>query len=675
MGRRREKDGPQSIVEKLYPQVNAAAKRAYSEILRKFASDYPDTAWAKGVLIVNDEGTGGRNKYRYADDEDSLRYIKNLLELDALLGSKADTVSYLNTKDKDNSFRPKLNRRLETLRWKAEQYSGIVKNMEMCFESLLVDKDLMKSDLFEVDPGSMQGQAEELLKSQQENVSFLGLRALETLELIERNDRMPEADRLSQQAVLYMELDNIEKALEFSSKALEVDRTSGLAWMVKGYLAVKGYKQAFQDVIVHHELGTSGIAITSEEMFHQQQLEEASESAESNMHHATMFFLNAWRYWPERYLSYISNHYEYENQIIAKLFSYSRQDRKLNKDFFSEVAEQKFESLQSFARTPEHAYFLLTSILPFLQKVEADVAAGLAEMWMERVEASAEHSLCGDLYAEHEDTLLIAAGGCLSHMGILYKLFPFGVADSFCKKLRDRYSEAQRMQHLKSVCDSYSAALNDCLSHETPDYPNCLNICKAVLDELDFEDKPFDNRLNLQWKYMRLKAVVLNILKGFKQILSAPVEGSKDVAAFLLENVSPEDLQSLAGDDYFEKEFEDLGVGYDFEISVDLTEDQWHVIYSPLQGFLPEEQAMPFEKPIGLRLPSAVGEKSPVDHIISNLLLSDPLSTQQRNELEHLLRIVKELQATVKSDTIMGDDVVTFLEDEEEWERSWTQDD
>jgi tetratricopeptide (TPR) repeat protein len=674
MGRRREKDGPQSIVEKLYPQVNAAAKRAYSEILRKFASDYPDTAWAKGVLIVNDEGTGGRNKYRYADDEDSLRYIKNLLELDALLGSKADTVSYLNTKDKDNSFRPKLNRRLETLRWKAEQYSGIVKNMEMCFESLLVDKDLMKSDLFEVDPGSMQGQAEELLKSQQENVSFLGLRALETLELIERNDRMPEADRLSQQAVLYMELDNIEKALEFSSKALEVDRTSGLAWMVKGYLAVKGYKQAFQDVILHHELGTSGIAITSEEMFHQQQLEEVSESAESNMHHATMFFLNAWRYWPERYLSYISNSYEYENQIIAKLFSYSRQDRKLNKDLFSEVAEQKFESLQSFARTPEHAYFLLTTILPYLHEVDGEIACRLAEVWMGGVESSGNWDSYGDFYTEHEDSILVGAGGCLSHVGVLYKLFSFEVADSFCKELRDRYTEAQRMQLLESVCDYYCSALNDILSSKTPDYPKCLEICKAVLDELKFVDKPFDNRLNLKWKYMHLKAVVLNILKGFERILRAPVEDCEEIATFLLENVSPEDLQSLAGDDYFEREGKDLGDGLEIEISIDLTEDEWHVIYSPIQAFLPEEQVSPFKKPIGVRLPRAVGKKSPIDHIISNLLLSDSITLQQRSQLELLSRIVKELQATVKSDTIMGEDFVSFLEDDEELEKSWNQD-
>lgn len=575
MGRPKSPDGAQSVIEQLYPEANAVTTMALVNKLKAYGTKHTKTVWPEGTLGVE---TSVDKVERVYYPETGHCFIKNLLELDALLGGPKHTKEYLHTKDRERHYRKKLTDRIEDLRWRAHQYAFFAENGAACIENLLSNKDPQRENLFDF----TNAQEKPLVKPStdlQQDTSFIALQSLEKIEIIERDQGLSEENRFSQLAILYLESGNIRKALDFSNKALAIDDTCGYAWMVKGYLAVEGVQHAYQDAFLHQELGTSGVAITAEEMYHQQRVEDASEKAEENISKTTVFLLNAWRYWPKNSSIYICNSYNYEHKLIAYLFKNAKQDRSLDKKQFKTVLEQKRESLDFFATFHNNTRVLLSFVIPVIQIIHVPTAEGLARTWMKKIENSVPYNDYPNPPVAYEDHMLMAAGNNFSHMGVLFALLSYEVVDGFSKQLNARFTEAVRMYHLKSASESYLDALNRCLVGEVPNYPNGLEICNRALNSLQFMKKPFDNRLKKQWQYMQLKMVVTSILKGFSLIFDGPPDDCQSIATFLLDYATTEILQNLTGDEYFEKmeDYDDASPD-SWLISFDLTRDQCHIL-------------------------------------------------------------------------------------------------
>ncbi len=668
MGCPKSPDGAQSVIEQLYPKINAVTSKSLVNKLKTYASKHSTTAWPPGMLEVDSTDKGAP---RYYYPTSSHCYIRNLLELDALVGGPKPAKEYLHTKDRKHHYGKVLTQRIEDLRWRSHQYANFAENAEACIENLLSDKDIQTENLFDFTNAQVSIPTRPATDLQQDK-SFITLRSLEKIEIIERDTRLTEEKRTPQLAVLYLESGNIEKALEFSNRALALDVTCGYAWMVKGYLAVQGVQQAFQDAFLHQELGTTSIAITAEEMYHQERLEAASTKAEENIHKTTLFFLNAWRYWPESSSICISNSYDYEHKIIVNLFKFAKKDRQLDNKLLMTVLEHKRESLDYFAQIPEHASALLSTVIPVVQTLDVRTAEEIARIWMEQVENSVPYNVSPNPPVAYENRLLMSAGNALPQMGLLFELFLFEVADEFCKKLRKRFTEALRVYHLNSASTCYLEALKQCLSVEDPIYHNALKICTGALQGLQFREKAFDTRLEKQWRYMQLKMVVMCILKGFKLILDGPPHDCKSVTTFLLEYATPKVLEHLSGDDYFDRmeDYDDLSSD-SWMISFDLTRDECHILHSPLQGFLQKQSYQEMIKP---SLPRDVGQKSPLGHIISNLLASESLVEDERKKLQLLINTLEELQTSAESETLLTSDDFRYLEDFEELMASWRED-
>jgi len=665
MGRPKSPDGAQSVIEQLYPEANAVMTETLVNKLKSYASRYKKKAWPSELLVI-EKTDKGKSEYHFPPK--SHCYIRNLLELDAFWGESEATIEYLQkNKDRKRLYEKKLTDRIKDLRWRADQYVVYAKKAEGCIESLLSDKDPRKENLFKFN-GTRNQTTAAPTKNLQQDASVIALRSLERIELIERDQRLSEESRLSQLGVLYLESGHIEKALEFSNKALEIDMTCGYAWMVKGYLALQGVQQAFEEAFLQRELGTSGIAISAEEIYHEERREAAWRKAEENRYKTTSFFLNAWRYWPRDPMC-ISNSYSYEHKLIIKLFDSAKQDRKLDAALFKQVLEEKRESLNYFATFPEHTEVLLSSVLPVIQKTDASMAVELARGWMGRVECSEPYRDYPNPPVAYEDLLLMAAGNNLARLGVVYELLPFAIVDKFCRRVGERFREAIRMYHLQSASDSYRDALNRCLVAENPNYQRGLEICSGALKGLQFMDEVFDVRMQKQWRYMQLKMVAMSILKGITNILNFSPDESNSIADLLLEHATLEVLQDLAGDDYFDK-MEDYHeeLPEPWLISFDLTNDKCHILHTPIQGFLDNNY---YKEMIRAKLPRAVGEKSPVEHIIDNLLASESLDHQRHYNMELLAAKLKELRKNTQSETLITTDDITYLEDQEELMALW----
>lgn len=665
MGRSKSSDGAQSVIELLYPEANAVMTKTLVNKLKSYASRHTKKAWPAELLVI-EETDKGKPEYHFPPK--SHCYIRNLLELDAFWGESEATIGYLQTKkDRKLLYEKVLTDRIKELRWRADQYVVYAKKAEACIESLLSDKDPRKENLFEFKATRNQTTSA-LPKHLLQDTSFIALRSLERIELIERDQRLSEESRLSQLGILYLESDNIEKALDCSNKALAIDATCGYAWMVKGYLAVQGLQQTFEEVFLHQELGTHGIAINAEEIYHEERCEAGWSKTEENRHKTTLFFLNAWRHWPGDSI-YLCNSYSYEHRLIGKLFDSAKKDRKLDTVLLEQVLEEKRESLDYFATFPQHTEALLSSVIPVIQKIDASTAEGLIKNWMNRVECSEPYRDYPNPPVAYEDLMLTAAGNNLARMGVLYELLPFAVADKFCRSLGERFREAIRIHHLQSISDAYLDALNRCLVVENPNYRHGLEICTGTLNGLQFMEEEFDTRLQKKWRYMQLKMVVMSILNGFTNILNVSPDESESIADFLLEYATPDVLQDLASDEYFEiiEDYDDASPE-PWLISFDLTKDQCHILHTPIQGFLDK---LCYKELFGTRLSRAVGEKSPVEHIIINLLASKSLDQHQRKELALLAVKLREVQKNIRSETLITTDDISYLEDQEELMALW----
>jgi tetratricopeptide (TPR) repeat protein len=592
MGRKKANDGAARFVEELFPEANDVKKKYYEKRLVTFSTNRKNGEYRTALklvercfITVHDEKRGENGK-AISYSRNSHCFFKNLLKVDELLPGKPQKVIAIIQKEGSYEDRASIIEGcFKDLRDRAEQYARFADDVGAIKSNLLGDKNPAKSDLFLLE-GAQQGVvAPPAEKNNPRIVSFHGLSPLQRIEYLEREGNLSDAELSAHKAVHYLEAGDIERALEYADNALHADQKNGFAWMVKGTLALDGVREAFNQSVLHQELGANVDAVDSEEQWHQERYEAALDQQELNLKDMVGFYLKAWSYWPDNAATYMLRSYEKKTQLILHFFKYAEHidfDVELLKKTMARGLEE-LEFIASF-----HTTAFLTYVLPVAVRADFEITQKLARYFIKRVRASRPKKDKLNPPDPCTNIDIVRAGENLMHLQALAVVLPFKEVEGFMHDVDRRFKEIDRIARLKNWSAFYLSRLQHL---ETED---ASSVCVAALENIPFLKRTYDQRLYKQWQYLYFRLIVEFSLTG---IIGNPSDASAVVADVVDKFITPDLLESISGYVYFTKEIEGdyLDALGEEEVCKDLSGSTYHALHDDIQIVLSKMFMIPLQ--------------------------------------------------------------------------------
>ena len=586
MGRKQASNSGPATIKQVFPNENSVVQDRLSQQLLNLSRDkYRDDVFPKGMIRVEEsnDSKSGRNKYFYPSR--SHCFIRNLLELNSLVRTPSLTIDLLWKKSEKG--RKALKERFDEMDFRGHQCLQFAGNCKKLSNRILGNDDPTKVNLFEMDGDSIEEKQSNKTLNEPAKMSFISLPALNKIENLERQCNLPEAELNAQKAVLYYEMGNIQLALEFAEKALESDPKNSYAWMVLGFLALQGIEETFLLEVVHREMGAHTNAISAEEQWHQELLEDASEQKFKYAKEAASLFLKAWSNWPKLPSSYLINAYQYKRSIVTEFFKYA-QHVAFDKELLKQTIVDDFDFLKSlciyYTGSPK---LLLTTVLPLVHSIAPEMAKNLAAAYVESVRKSEPEK---DKYNPPDpcsNELLNAAGANLMHLQGLSLCLPFDEVDLFMQDVDRRFKEVNRISRIMNYSEFYRKKIL------SSDYVESMKACEAALRSIPFnKQRSYDKRLHKQWQYLKFS---MPVHAAVMTILRKGTDVPQKVASLITEVITPELLEAVLGEDYFDRDVEWEEFGPEYDHPVDLRGNKYHVLHYDM-GFVKSDIVSPFSE-------------------------------------------------------------------------------
>lgn len=588
MGRKATPNSGTATIDKLYPNVDPLTRKRLIDKLKTYASQkyLKKGSFPKGMIQFEQAEANSSKTSGVFYPKDSLTYVKNLLELDELTGKNETAIAILTKRDEHaiRDHRKFLTNRFRELQYRGEQYLKYAMNAEAITESLLAKKDPTKENLFKLPQQSDPIAQTKELKDSINDISFMGLSALRRMEMIERNDNLPEPELCAHKSVLYFQEGSTELALKYASESLKKDTKNGLAWMILGYLALKGGEEAQKVEIAHKELGAHINAISAEEQWHQELLEDARDCRELHLNRACEYFLKSWCYLPNTKICRLHEIYDLKPNMIVALFTHAR-IHLLDKQTLKKAVKNNLDDLQLLRF--KHTTLFLTRALPIIHSADIGYAKNIASDFVKCVRNSKPWRIGVDPTDPTMDDYLIAAGENLMHLQNLSPTLPFEEVEAFMKEVDNRFKEVCRISRLKNHSEFYRKII---LKSE---HDESIRVCEAALHSIPFNrTRSYDKRLQKQWKYLYFSipvhaALIVMLQKG--------TDTPEKVASLISGSITPDLMDAVIGEDYFDKKEEWDEFRQDSDHPVDLRGYQHHVMHYGI-GLVKSDIISPFKE-------------------------------------------------------------------------------
>jgi tetratricopeptide (TPR) repeat protein len=649
MGKPKVKDGAELTIETIYKdENNPFVKGHYVKRLKSLAHKFYRDKELKGEPVPFPKKLNLTRFVKAADRQDKYseitfakkgyKYIKNLLALDSLVADNKTLIQILWKRDKESQTQQReyLENRFNEIRFRVKGYLWFIENEAALIKSILSDKNPLKDNLFEIrsDEESSTPELLEVSKQPEKSVEarLAGLSTLDRIENIERHGNLPEAELNAHKAILYFEMGNTVLALEFAEKSLKSDPKNSHAWMTLGFLALQGVEEAYLLEVVHKEMGAHIHAISSEEQWHQEMLEDASELKMKNAVKAACLFLKAWSNWPDTTSCYLQNDYQYKMRIVAEFFRYA-QHVSFEKDLLIQTINKDFAFLKDFGiYYTSNPKMLLTTVIPVVHSIAPDKAKELAVAYMDAVSRSEPEKDKLNPSDPCSNELLNAAGANLMHLQGLSICLPFEEVELFMLDVDRRFKEVDRISRLRNHSDFYRKNVL------ASSFENSIQVCEAALNSIPFSKRcSYDKRLLKQWQYLHLS---LPVHAAIMTILQKSADAPEIVASLITESITPQLLKTVVGEDYFDI-VEDYDNLMDYEYHVDLMGKQFHVLHYGI-GFVESDIVDPFseEHQADFDIPN---DLSAFEFVLNHALKATGLNAKQTAKLEALHTHLQEL--------------------------------
>jgi len=580
MSRKEAKDGAKATIDRVFPEANPIEKKRLVTKLKTYASsDYRDEAFPEGMGLCDYTAGTERGSVCYRTKGD--KYFRNLLELDSLVGNNKKTLEILWKRDRDSrkSQRAFLTELFGELRYRADRQLNYADHADQLLEVLLGDRDPTKECLFPETPVSNTANppaVEKVPDVTARRSSFVGLGNLERIALIERDEKLSEAQRYAKKAILYLEMNNSKLALKLANKALATDKANGYAWMVIGFLSLKEMRDAFRSCAVYNqELAASSNSVSAEGQWLQELQSDAVEQGVRQSVNAANCFLNAWSFWPADASGILVDSNAYKQKLIIAFFQ-TVSPKTYDKDLLRQTIEKDFNDLKLLCLS--NVSLFLKAVLPTIHSVTPDRAAGLASYFVEHVKRSTPAKDGPNPPDPTTNALLLAAAKNLEHLQSLSQVLPFAEVEAFMKDVFNRCKELEEISKLKSLSMFYLNRLKGLETREA------IGLCSAALNTLPFTcNRAFDGRLKKQWQYLYLSSVIRLAIDA---MLYKKSGGPGQLASLLAKSITPELLDDVIGDDYFDLVEEYDNVLPDSEYKADLRGQRFNVLQDDIATVL-----------------------------------------------------------------------------------------
>jgi tetratricopeptide (TPR) repeat protein len=596
MARKAASDGGRATIEKLYPKDTATelTKKRLTEKLKTYTSKtkreterknfipYRDRAFPVEGLLRVEEARSDEEKDVISFPSKSMCYLHNLLELDSLTGGIEETIDILWKQDPKSRQKQRefLVRRFGELSYIGQKYMGYAKNADRLINSLLGRTNPIKDDLFALNE-EVSKTIEKIKPSEEmsppddeQRVSFIGLTSLERIDRIGRSERLTAAEKNAEKAVVYLELGNTDLALQFANKALSEAPTNGYAWMVKGYLSLKGVKEAIRSCAVQKELGAHSNPVSAEEQWHQELLEDDIEKADRCRKESVDFFLKAWNYWPANASVFLSAHGDYKQGLMASFFK-AVGHADFDKELFKKAIKKDIWKLQLLCLRDMNLF--LTTILPVVHSADTKMATILAKDFVQKIKESKPAK--DDLNPPDPTTndILLSAGKYLGDLQVLSLALPFAEVEAFMHEVAFRFAELEETTRIKNMSGFYLDRIKGMSGRDSVQY------CNSVLKNIPFKmNRPFDERLQKQWQYLLFSSATQAAIES---MLYKESGDSKSVALLLAKSLTSELLEQVAGKEHL-IQIEEYDDDSDSVSCQDLRGRKFHVLHDNVSEML-----------------------------------------------------------------------------------------
>lgn len=584
MSRKAASDGGRATIEKLYSEVdNDLWKIRQVNKLKTYSSDkYRLKAFPpkEGFIETKNAIDRKENTAGVFYLEKSHQYLRNLLQMDSLVGKNSSALDFIwwtgdfALPEQREKY---LKDRFGELRYLGNQYLKFADQAEQLLKVLLKKKDPVKEDLFcltskeNIDSSPV---AEVKSSPNEQRLSFIGLNSLERIDHIGRSERLTAAEKNAEKAVVYLEMDNIDLALQFANKALSESPTNGYAWMVKGYLSLKGVKDAIRSCAVQQELGAHPNPISAEEQCHQEQLEDDAAKGERCRKESIDFFLKAWNYWPANASVFLLAHGNYKQGLMASFFK-AVGHADFDKELFKKAIKKDLWKLQLLCLNDMKLF--LTRILPVVRSVDAKMATILAKDFVQKIKESKPAK--DDLNPPDPTTndILLSAGKYLGDLQVLSLALPFAEVEAFMHEVAFRFAELEEFTRIKNMSSFYLDRIKGMSGRDSVQY------CNSALKNIPFNKKrTFDERLQKQWQYLLFSSTTQAAIES---MLYKESGDSKSVALLLAKSLTPELLEQVSGKEHL-IQVEKYDEVSDYVISQDLRGRDFHVLHDGVSEML-----------------------------------------------------------------------------------------
>ena len=593
MNDRKKTESAAAVIEMLFPQ-----NKLLQETLRTKLTTYAHPK--KGVFpdeLISRELYGRDNdKYRYFFPKKSHRFVENILQLDAFIGTPKDVISIVNQAGDLEKLHQKVISRIGELEYRGELYRRFAKDGALIIENLFNNPDFVNASLFEVTEfhGNLKSKDDspnlnELGQHQKiRTANFLGLEPLSKIEQMEQHGGLSDTELMANKAVLYLEMNNQELALKYANETLQVDPENGFAWMVKGFLALDGVKQAYKDTVTASELGANEHALTSEERWLQEMRNEAETDAYDMLLQMIHFSLNAWKYWPVKSTYFPVSSSEYKQKLIQQFFEYAPSftdtrkvtfkpspDFPFDQKLLAELIERDYDELYWLQTPWKNTKFFLTKILPHISEANPRMGCRIASKWADEVRKSRARKDERNPPSPFTDVTLMAVGQNLMHLNNLALVMPFSEVETLMHDVDTRFNELNRLSRLMNWSEFYLAQV------KASDAIEAISVCKAALKNIPFNEADFDQRLFKQWNYLQLRFITQHAVESIIK------NDATIIASFLEEHITTELLEITAGFEYFHRDVEgDYETYEEWEYYDDLAGKRCHVLHDDMELFL-----------------------------------------------------------------------------------------
>ena len=568
MNDRKKTESAAAVIESFVPNNKLLQEKLRTTLTKKYAP--PEKGFFPEGLIRREPYGRDNDKYRYFFPPQSRQFVENLLQLDALLGSTDDVKSILNQSGNEEELRQKVSNRIAELKYRGEQYRRFANDGAQVIERLFSNPDFINENLFEISEISVIDQHQKIRAA-----NFLGLEPLSKIEQMEQHGDLSDTELMANKAVLYLEMNNQELALKYANETLQVDPENGFAWMVKGFLALDGVKQAHKDSVIALELGANEHPLDSEERWLQEMRDEAETDAYDMCLQMVRFSLKAWKYWPAKSTYYPVSSSEYKQKLIQRFFEYAHHFP-FDQELLAQLVERDYEELRWLCIPWKQPKSFLTKYLPIISIVNQSTASRLATQWVDEVRNSKPRKDERNPPSPFTDVTLMAVGQNLMHLNNLALAVPFGEVENLMHDVDARFNELNRLSRLMNWSEFYLAQA------KALDAIDAIEVCKSALAKIPFTDAAFDQRLFKQWNYLRLRFITQHAVESIIK------NSASDIASFLEGHIKTELLEISAGFEYFHRDIDDETEFSEdwWEYYEDLAGKRCHVLHDDMELFL-----------------------------------------------------------------------------------------